>query len=788
MPAIAIRLHLLSFFVFILTLPLFSAGNIGMTAGTQSDLKTASGQDRVLLLNELSESINEKEPQLALQYAREAYSLAVKYNNDEQQIRALLNVGDAYYYSHHHDSAHPYYHQARTLSKRHGDSLLLAKALYYIACNFDMSNHIDSSIHYYQLAIAKYETLQMPERVSVLSYLLGALYVKNGDKYQALEAYKKSLAASESQGKTQESAETLNTIGVMYYTWGNYQKAIEYYNLSLQIMRDADNRAGTAKAINNLGIVYYDMGNLDEALKYYEKSLEIEIEMGEEELQTYYNNIGLVYDHRKQYDKALEYYEKSLAIAEKMNDLSGVSTALNNIGELYAASGQNELAIIVMKRSLAIEKQSRDKHGISIAYNNLGELYFLGDNLSMSQHYNDSSFQLAKELGNPELLQENYLNYYKINKAHGLFAKALENLEKHTALKDSLFSENLQQQIAEIQGKYDLEQKEKEIELLNSKNLLNQITLKNKQTLLQRQQIILLILVTAIVVILIGLLILSKQTRQKKLAYQLLDQRNRELERSRRDLLAAKEKAEESDRLKSLFLANMSHELRTPLNGILGFTEILRTDLTDPDFREMADIIHSSGQRLLDTLNAIIDLSVIESNKAEVSITYVRLHELINEATHKFAEAAEAKHLQLIVDPAGEETTIYSDRNILVRMLNILINNAIKYTAEGFVRVSTNIITDGTSQQLLLKVSDTGIGIPAANLPNIFDRFRQGSEGHARLYEGAGLGLAICKKYVGILGGDIRVESTPWQGSTFTIALPIKNFAEASGMSDADFV
>jgi signal transduction histidine kinase len=779
MPAIALRLQLLLFLIFSLSIPLLLLADIGMTASAHSELKAARGQDRMVLLNELSETIHQKEPQLALQYAREAYNLALGYNNHEQQIMALLNMGDGHYYNNQHDSAQPYYQQALVLSKRYNDSSLQAKALYYIACNYDLTNNIDSSICYYQKSIAKYEVLQMPERISVLSYLLGALYVKNGNKIKALEAYKKSLAATDGLGKKQESAETLNTIGVMYYTWGNYAKAIDYYNQSLHIMQAASNRAGTAQVVNNLGIVYHDMGNLEEALKYYEQSLKIELAMGEEETQTSYNNIGLIYDNRKQYDKALEYYEKSLAIAEKMNDPIGVSITLNNIGELYAATGQSDLAIMVMKRSLEIEKQNQDKHGISIAYRMLGEMYFLDGNIGMSQHYNDSSFRLAENLNSPELLQNNYLNYYKIYKTYGQLATALVYLEKHTALKDSLFNENFQKQLADMHAKYSLEQKEKEIELLNSKNQLNQVNLNNKQTLVQRQQMILLMLATGIIAILVVLLVLYKQIRQKKQAYLLLDERNQELERSRQALVDAKEKAEESERLKSLFLANMSHELRTPLNGILGFTEILRTDLIEPDFREMADIIHGSGERLLDTLNAIIDLSVIESNKTEVHISGIRLPDLINDTILIFAEAAAAKHLQIIVDLSDKETVIYSDKNILIRLLKILISNAIKYTSTGFVGVKATIINN-IGQKLKLEVSDTGIGIPVEKLSKIFENFRQGSEGHARLYEGSGLGLSICRKYVEILDGEIKVESAPGKGSTFIITLPLKKATEIS--------
>jgi signal transduction histidine kinase len=282
------------------------------------------------------------------------------------------------------------------------------------------------------------------------------------------------------------------------------------------------------------------------------------------------------------------------------------------------------------------------------------------------------------------------------------------------------------------------------------------------------------ITIAGFITLLVLLLIVKKQVKQKKAAYTILDKQNTEIKKSREDLLVAKEKAEESDKLKSVFLANISHELRTPLNGILGFTDVLRTELTEFEYKDMANIIHNSGNRLLDTLNSIIDLSIIESQKMEIEFTEIKLFDWINEQCGLFMASASSKNLDLIAEVEDETKVIYSDRRLLTNLLNNLIDNAIKYTYEGGINIRASVINTLGNTRLKLEVIDTGIGIEEHKVHRIFDKFRQASEGHSRRFEGAGLGLTLCQKYVEILGGEISLKSRVDYGSHFTVLIPVK--------------
>src|SRR5664280_331134 len=258
----------------------------------------------------------------------------------------------------------------------------------------------------------------------------------------------------------------------------------------------------------------------------------------------------------------------------------------------------------------------------------------------------------------------------------------------------------------------------------------------------------------------------------KELAFQ-----NEEKERRATELTIAKERAEESDRLKSAFLTNMSHEIRTPMNGILGFTELLKEpNLSSDDQQDYIQTIQISGARMLNTINSIVDMSKIESGLMKVDIKETNINEKI-EFTYKFFKPeVEIKGLQFLVKNSlpSKEVIIETDNEKVYGILTNLIKNAIKFTFEGSIEFGY----EKKGEYLEFFVKDTGIGIPQKQYQLIFERFRQGSESHNRGYEGSGLGLSIAKTYVEMLGGEIWVESEEGKGSTFYFTIPYNSISE----------
>ncbi len=238
-------------------------------------------------------------------------------------------------------------------------------------------------------------------------------------------------------------------------------------------------------------------------------------------------------------------------------------------------------------------------------------------------------------------------------------------------------------------------------------------------------------------------------------------------------LVAAKDNAEEMNRLKSNFLANMSHELRTPMIGILGYSTMLRDEFADEDIKNIGSTIYRSGTRLLETLNLILDLSRLEAQKVDIQLTSVNVIEILNEVLTLFDSAAKLKGLPLQPHFAHAELCIETDVKLFRHIATNLINNAIKYTRRGGIDVFCGVVNKLNVAYLELKVSDTGIGISEADQKIIFEEFRQVSEGFNRSFEGTGLGLTLTQRFVEKLNGEILVESELGKGSSFIVRLPM---------------
>ncbi len=242
------------------------------------------------------------------------------------------------------------------------------------------------------------------------------------------------------------------------------------------------------------------------------------------------------------------------------------------------------------------------------------------------------------------------------------------------------------------------------------------------------------------------------------------------LKETERELIKAKEKAIQGERVKSLFLANMSHEIRTPLNSILGFTELVEQAVrehVDPDTASYFDIIQNSGKRLWRTVHEILDISQIETDTFELKIEELDLARILHDLVAAERPLAEAKNLDFQVEIPEGSYPIEADEYCLTQSFSNLINNAIKYTPEGHVRLGLN----QAGPQLEVIVEDTGIGMSQDYQDRMFDPFSQESTGYTKEFQGVGLGLALTKRYLDLVGADLKLESRKDEGSIFRVQL-----------------
>jgi PAS domain S-box-containing protein len=251
------------------------------------------------------------------------------------------------------------------------------------------------------------------------------------------------------------------------------------------------------------------------------------------------------------------------------------------------------------------------------------------------------------------------------------------------------------------------------------------------------------------------------------------------------ELAVAKERAEEADRLKSAFLATMSHELRTPLNSIIGFTGIMLQGLAGPlndEQQKQLAMVKSSARHLLNVINDVLDLSKIEAGHVELRLESFDMHSLIDRTIQTLTPLAAKKQLTLIADLAPEVGRLTSDRRRVEQILLNLVNNAIKFSERGEIRIACR----AHDNQVLTSVADTGMGIKPEDMAKLFTTFRQLDSTLSRKHDGTGLGLAICKKLVELLGGEIWVESEWGSGSVFTFVLPLDRQGGRDEEADSD--
>ena len=263
------------------------------------------------------------------------------------------------------------------------------------------------------------------------------------------------------------------------------------------------------------------------------------------------------------------------------------------------------------------------------------------------------------------------------------------------------------------------------------------------------------------------------EERVMERTHELQESRN-SLQRTMSELAEARDRAEESSRLKSEFVAVMSHEIRTPLNSIIGLSTLLRETARSAEQKDLTDVLSRSAENLARLIDDILDFSRIEAGRLTLEVRHFQVRTVVDNAMKMVAFRAREKGLrldrELVRLPEGE---LLGDPGRLEQILVNLIGNGVKFTERGLVHVRVSVIRQTKSEAYLrFRIADTGIGIPEEFLERIFESFTQADGSTTRRYGGTGLGLAICKRLTRLMGGSLRAESIAGEGSVFTLDLP----------------
>jgi signal transduction histidine kinase/CheY-like chemotaxis protein len=597
-----------------------------------------------------------------------------------------------------------------------------------------------------------------------------------------------------------------NRIGVIYHLMGIYDKALDFLLKSLKISKDSDNKLRMAQVYNNLGLVYKDMDQIDQAFETFQNALAISNQLNDKMLKAYtLNNIGIIYKILKEYDKALDFYHQSLDLKIEAGENRSITNSLGNIGEVYMIKKDYNKALEYFNKVSELTEKSGDTYSLCVNHLNYGKIFMYQKNFSKSEDRLRQSLDLAIKNQFNDLRKEIYYTISELYENMNNPALAIRYYKYYAELKDSLFNEQKNRLMVQTIATYQLDQTQKENEILRYKSNLDDQKIKSSRTF----QILLVLLLMALAVITILIHIRMKENNKRR---RYFTEKNKEIEKVNEELSAlnneleknvkertrelslqindkqeallkmenALNEAEKANHLKDAFLSNINHEIRTPLSAIMGLTEVLRTKITHPEIISYLEGIHQSSNRLHSLLNNIIDFSRLQTNDLTLNLSSCDPNSIVSNAIELFRFKANEKHINIDLF-LGNVPKVFADVNFLSKVVSDIIDNAVKYTNKGSIEIHTSFIIQQNEVQI--KVSDTGIGIEESYLPHIFETFRQESTGYARLYEGAGLGLPLARRLINMMNGRLEVSSRKGKGTTVTLFLPAEKTAGTDSQS-----
>ncbi|GBD91612.1 non-motile and phage-resistance protein [bacterium BMS3Abin04] len=599
------------------------------------------------------------------------------------------------------------------------------------------SDNPDSAIFYGEKAIALAKKLNKQNYIPESYNFLGVVYRNKGQYIKALTYYNDALKLAQILKDSAEIAYSYNNIGGIYRILGNGILALENTLKALKYFESQKNESGIAFSTINLGIIYFNEKDYVNALKYLKYTLKIREKLGYKKgIALTLNQIAIVYYALKKYNKSLQYYNELSKLYKKIGDKKGIASTLEGYSDISYYQHFYYKALQSLKKSLAINKEIENKAGV---YRNLLKLGIIYAKLNMVktafEKINEAK-KIGRELNSLQFLLYEYKYLSEFYEAIGKYKLALKNYKSYSSLRDSIYSKENLQMIANIQTGYELEKKGKENQILEKENQVR-ITERNY-----------LIAITVLVLFLIAILSYRYRTNKK-----------------------LNKKLFEANLTKDKFLSILAHDLKNPFNTTLGYLQILLEDFDDLDTPGKYELIkntYESSQRNLALLENLLSWARAQGDRIEFLPKLIDIRQVTNEIISIFKQSAKNKQIKL-KNNITVKIYAFADEQMVKTILRNLINNAIKFTHNGG---SVSISCESMKDQIKICASDTGVGIAQEDIEKIFKIDVKHSTLGTANEIGTGLGLILCKEFIEINSGKLTIESTQNKGSIFSFTLP----------------
>jgi signal transduction histidine kinase/CheY-like chemotaxis protein len=539
---------------------------------------------------------------------------------------------------------------------------------------------------------------------------------------------------------------------------GKMQAALADYQRAYEIFRRAGEARSQAKVLQNIGSIYQDAGDFERVLKYYAQSAETYAEDPALTLSAY-NNRANAFFHLKRLNEAQAEYRQALALASKLKSPSLEARILTNLAAAEVVSGRLDAADRNIERGLLIATRDPSaREWIPFLWGVSAQSAQKRGDLQLAAQRFDRTFAGVNIKTTDLPFRDFHASAYQVYARLQRLELALAHLEAFKRLDDGARSLMASTNSALMAAQFDFANQDLKISKLNA------IRLEQENELARNRSAVLTAGLGGVSLILVLLSVGMFSMRRS---------RNR-VQEANTQLSTANTALAKALKARSEFLATTSHEIRTPLNGILGMTQVLMTEESlNPSVLERIKVLDNAGKNMRLLVDDLLDMAKIESGAISIERTMVDLPALLESIASLYRDRASLKGLELAVEITDVPALIVEDAARLRQILLNLLGNALKFTEAGRVTLSATVDATDSGEWLVLKVIDTGIGIPADMLDEIFESFRQVEGSTTRRFEGTGLGLTICRSLAEALGGTVLVTSAVDQGSTFTCRLPL---------------
>jgi len=532
---------------------------------------------------------------------------------------------------------------------------------------------------------------------------------------------------------------------------GNYQKSLDSYTTALGISSRMDDLTSMAIDLNALGKIYEMWRQYDKALDFFMQSLDIARNTNNlNQVALRQASIASIYKSNGEYELALDWLNKSLDLEIQLGNEVRKGYRLDQMGEIYTLLGQLEKAEGYLLRALGIFRNNKVLTSESIALNHLAVNYRERNNHEEAIAFYTQSLELANKTVFDNMKQKNHRELSEVYAQTGNFQAALDHYKEYVALKDTAYNETARQQLLDFQVRYETEQKEKELALVNQQKLEQELQLN-----FARQQRIIMAAIS--IILLISLTALYGRFRIKKLA--------------QARLAAANEQLTVLNQTKSKFFTILAHDLKNPIYAFRNISEAVHDNLHELDKVELSYYtgeLKNTSKKLSLFLDELLKWAASLTGRMKPEKELIAVKPMVNELIELYRGMAENKKIDLKFD-IHEQHTLFADRNMVHTLLRNLISNAIKFTPGNG---SISITSREEKSHLMIDVTDTGIGMSADDTKKLFQLDQDTSKIGQSHEKGMGMGLILCKEFAEKNDGSISVFSQPGKGSTFTVTLP----------------